>query len=247
MSKKIFPFFLLLLLIMLKTSAQITHYNPTALSPSAAQNFIVTDSEGKTYSYTEWRKLVISGDYNIRRTNQGDSRPEFLLYRYTAEEKAEHLKNMRRPAESKFFVTGELIKPFKVSDIYGNTLNAKAWAGKTVVLNFWFVGCQPCQIEIPELNKIAAKYSDNPNVIFIAIALDASFIISNSIKRNPFGYVLIPDGKRYADLFKINLYPTNVVIDKDGKVRFHSSGLYTNNAYWIDKTIEEIELGIKEL
>jgi hypothetical protein len=44
-------------------------------------------------------------------------------------------------------------------------------------------------------------------------------------------------------MFGIKLYPTNVVIDKDGKVRFHSSGLYTGTAYWIDKTIDESENG----
>jgi thiol-disulfide isomerase/thioredoxin len=216
-------------------------------TPTAAESYIVSDSEGKNYRYQEWHQLIISGDYNIRRINPGSSAPEFMLYKYTAEEKADHLKNMTRPPESKYFVTGEKIKPFKIHDIYDNTFDAKAWAGKTIVINFWFTNCMPCRTEIPELNKVAGKYSDNPNVMFLGICLDEKFIIANFIKRLPFGYVLVPDGKHFADMFDIKLYPTNVVIDKEGKVRFHSSGLYTNTAYWIDKTIEESDIGATEL
>jgi thiol-disulfide isomerase/thioredoxin len=240
--------FLIVIFLLLgaKASAQLVRINEKPGPAPAGESYIVTDSEGNQYNYDTWHKMVVSGDYNIRRTNAGSEPKEFRLYRYTAEEKADHLKNMRQPPESAYFITGEKIKPFKIHDLYGNTLDAKAWAGKTVVLNFWFTSCKPCQTEIPELNKVAGKYRDNANVIFIGIALDEDFYIKNFIKRTPFGYVLVPDGRHIADMFGIKLYPTNVVIDKEGKIRFHSSGLYTNTAFWIDKTIDESENGITQ-
>jgi len=42
----------------------------------------------------------------------------------------------------------------------------------------------------------------------------------------------VGDGRDYAALFKITSYPTNVVIDKDGKVVFHSTGGWPDNPYW---------------
>lgn len=235
--------FIFLMFVTFGTYAQIEVQPAPNAKRAEAESLIVTDFQGKVYPYTTWHQMVLSGDYNIRRKNPQAADKEFLLFKYTPEEKAEHMKNLRKPKESEYFTTGQTIKPFKITDIYGNKLDAKAWAGKTVVLNFWFTTCPPCQAEIPELNKIAGKYSDNPNVLFIAICLDQNFIIANFIRKKPFGYVLVPDGQRYADMFKIKLYPTNVVIDKDGKVRFHSSGLYTNTAYWIDKTVTESDSG----
>jgi thiol-disulfide isomerase/thioredoxin len=117
----------------------------------------------------------------------------------------------------------------------------KDWAGKTVVLNFWFIGCPPCRAEIPDLNKLALKYKDNPNVIFIAIALDESWEVADFMKKNPLAYHLVGDGRYYAKLFDINLYPTNVVVDKQGKVQLHYSGGYMNGPNWLDKTIQESE------
>jgi len=164
---------------------------------------------------------------------------EFLLVKLTEQEKTLRISRMPKPAESKFFTTGQTIKPFSVKDITGKKVEAKDWAGKTIVINFWFIGCPPCRAEIPELNELVAKYSNNPNVIFIGIALDEGYPIKDFTKTSPFAYRLVAEGGYYAKLFKINLFPTNVVIDKQGKVRFHGSGLAQNTPFWIDKTIQD--------
>jgi hypothetical protein len=61
------------------------------------------------------------------------------------------------------------------------------------------------------------------------------------IKNNPLAYHVVGDGRFYASRFDINLYPTNVVVDKQGKVQLHYSGGYQNGPYWLDKTIQESE------
>ena len=146
---------------------------------------------------------------------------------------------MPRPAESPFFMKGQELQSFSASDINGQKIKLNDLAGKVVVLNFWFIGCPPCRMEIPELNKIASKYANDPDVVFVAIGLDDKSDIRQFVKNNPFGYHLVDDGKDYARLYKINLFPTNVVLDKAGKVMFHSSGYAMNTPYWINKTIAE--------
>ena len=91
----------------------------------------------------------------------------------------------------------------------------------------------------PEPNKIVLNYKNNPNVIFLAIALDKKYQIKDFLKTTPFAYHIIDDGREYANLYKITTYPTNLVLDKDGKVVFHATGVKSNTPYWIKKSIEE--------
>ena len=198
---------------------------------------VVKDSSGKAYPYPVWHQLMISGNYVLKPTNPGASELEYVLVQLTPAQKADRLSRMPPPAASPYFTTGQHIKPFKIKDIYGNKLEAKDWAGKTIVLNFWFIGCPPCQAEIPELNKIAADYKDDPNVVFIGIALDEDFEIKDFIKNTPFNYRLVGDGRYYANLFKIHSFPTNVVINRSGNVVFYSTGYGMATPKWIANAI----------
>jgi len=217
--------------------------------PKLDQNSVVKDSSGMIYPYVIWQKMLQSGDYAMRtRFGMKDGKPdynevEFMIVKQTEQQKMERFAKMGRPADSQFFTTGASIKPFKIHDINGKKVETKDWAGKTVVLNYWFIGCPPCRAEIPDLNKLALKYKDNPKVIFIAIALDPDYEVADFIKNNPLAYHVVGDGRYFANMFKIHLYPTNVVIDKQGKVQLHYSGGYQNGPYWLDKTIQESEKG----
>lgn len=231
---------LLNLLLLLSVSALLAQ-TPAPRRLTVTENSVVKDSSGNVYPMVIWQKLTSTGDYWLRAVNPRDENTEFLLIKRTEQQKAEMISRMARPGDSKFFTTGQTIKPFKIKDLNGNKIEAKDWAGKTVVLNFWFIGCPPCRAEIPDLNKLALKYKDNPNVIFIAVALDQAWEVADFIKKNPLAYHLVGDGRYTAGLFGINLYPTNVVIDKQGKVQLHYSGGYMNGPYWLDKTIQESE------
>ena len=203
------------------------------------ENTIVKDSSGMQYPYAVWKKMVSSGDYRIKAIDKHSDSTAYVLIKMTEEQKDERMSRMRKPAESAFFTTGEKIESFNARDINGNKIKLKDLEGKVVVLNFWFIGCPPCRKEIPELNNIALKYANDPNVVFIAICLDQKYEVGEYVENNPFAYHIIYNGQMYADLYKIHLYPTNVILDKQGKVKFHASGLSANTPYWIVKTIEE--------
>ena len=106
------------------------------------------------------------------------------------------------------------------------------------MLNFWFIGCPPCMQEIPELNKIVDKYANNPNVVFLAIGLDGRYDIKQFLKTNPYNFDIIDDGRYYANLYNVTLYPTTVILDKAGKVMFNTVSFGPNSTYWITKTID---------
>ncbi|MCC8426931.1 hypothetical protein [Mucilaginibacter sp. UR6-11] len=117
--------------------------------PKATQISVVVDSSGMKYPYMLWRKMVQSGDYWLKPVNAAKDDTPFLLVKYTDEQKAYWFARMPKPAESTFFKTGQVIKPFKIKDIHGKKIEAKDWAGKTLVFNFWFIGCRPAARKYP--------------------------------------------------------------------------------------------------
>ncbi len=144
------------------------------------------------------------------------------------------------PRESNFFKKGRKIKDFSVKDIEGNSYNLRELEGKVVVLNFWFIACEPCQREIPELNKLADEYKDSSRIVFIAIALDEADKIIKFIERRPFSYNLVPNGRFIVQPLRINRFPTHVVLNKKGYVAFHTTGFSARTIPWLKKSITDL-------
>lgn len=210
--------------------------NPVKLSEES----LVFDSLGRELSYSLWQYMISSGEYGLKK-NQGDS---FFVYKLTAEQKETRkasIKKMPKPAESPFFITGEKLYRIKTKDIYGNKIDTKQLKGKILVLNFWFTNCSPCLKEIPELNQIVKEYQNDTNVVFVAIALDEENVLKKFLSTVPFLYKMISNGSFITSGYGIRSYPTNVVIDRESKIHFHTSGFAPNTSIWIRRAIEEIK------
>lgn len=210
------------------------------------ENSIVRNENGEIYPYQVWQKLLETGQFNIkgRKTENGDF--DFMIYKMTDEQLAEYKKKraeraatMPKPRPSEVFNDGDKFRFDKMKDLNGIKYDFKKDTGKVVVFNFWFINCPPCKKEIPELNDLVAKYKENKNVVFIAIALDDAHRLENFLKLSPFNYNIVPDGRFYSEKYGIKGYPTHVIVGKDGLVKFSTIGLATNTVYWVDKTIKE--------
>lgn len=124
------------------------------------------------------------------------------------------------------------------SIISTQTLNTKL-----IVLNFWFIACGPCQKELKNLLKLATKYKDNKNILFISISsMDDAEQLLFLDKYKHFGYQLIPKNKTVIDQFDINLFPTNIISYK-GETLFRLSG-YNDEVY--EKMDKEITKALNE-
>jgi thiol-disulfide isomerase/thioredoxin len=95
--------------------------------------------------------------------------------------------------------------------------------GKVVVLNFWFIGCAPCRVEIPGLNKLVEEYKGK-DVVFLAFASDEEDLLREFLKELPFKYGIVPRGGAAARLFDVSVYPTHIIIDKAGAVAYFLTG-----------------------
>jgi thiol-disulfide isomerase/thioredoxin len=241
---------LALFLFILTASGFICHAQISLVSPAMAKILpgewaVVRDSTGHQYTYDEWTRLMASGRYNLRGAGHkkpGDEHQEYLIYSmYTPDGHriiTEAMKK-RKPAESEQFHAGDVFKPFNERDINGQKFDLKKDKGKVYVINFWFINCPPCRAEIPDLNDIVEKYKDNKDVVFIAICLDDADRINTFLKLYPFNYHIIDNGRYIAEKYGVHLYPTNLVVNREGKVAYSSVSNQSSNQYWISKTIDE--------
>lgn len=204
-------------------------------------NTVVRDSTGVRLAYADWRRLMASGDYALSTKNPTSEAPEFSVVKLDEAAKARRNAMMPPTDESGFVKTGKKLDLFSAKSIDGYKIRPKDLEGKVVVLNFWFVKCAPCRDEMPELNKIVKAYENNPNVIFIAVALDQKDDIREFLKTNPFAYHIVDDGKEFADKYEIKSYPTNIILDKEGKVKFHSAGYGWSTLQGFAKAIDEVK------
>ena len=116
----------------------------------------------------------------------------------------------------------------------GNTYNLYENKGKVRVVNFWATWCAACKHELPDFDKFAKAY---PEVDVIAICgqsgLDKDVIawmndpVQDAQKNAWSDYSLTfgfygPDQDVYGDMGGQGMWPTTVVVDEDGVIRYTS-------------------------
>ncbi len=113
---------------------------------------------------------------------------------------------------------------FKLTRMDGSTFKLADYAGKVVVLNFWATWCGPCLTELPMLEKTAAKYKDDAEVVFLALSTDeerdevAPFVRQHKFKLT-MGYA-----EHLEDHFRVSSIPTTMVFDRKGEIAFRQAG-----------------------
>ena len=199
---------------------------------------VVYDSTGKELPYSVWKILTQSGDFALRRNGNGS----FQLYRLSEEQKEfrDSIILSIPPPQSTAFSRGQKMYRIKTTDIYGNKVNTEELKGKIIVLNFWFINCPPCRSEIPELNRLVEAYQKDSSIVFIGIALDELQDIADFLAECPFNYIMIGNGKKLKRSYDVKNFPTNVVIDRQGKVYYHCMGYSPSTTVWLKKAIDEI-------
>lgn len=182
------------------------------------RNTVFYDSVGKVTSYESFWSQVWTGRYKAVYNRSLNSRT--MVSMSADEYQVELAKTKKRISNS--FRLGETFPEFSVTDIRGITINNDSLKGKVVVLNFWFIGCTPCEVERPLLNMLATKYKES-EVVFISFARNDKDQLELFLNDHPIDCRVIPTEKDFVkSTFKVNGYPVNTVLSPDGKYFFNS-------------------------
>jgi peroxiredoxin len=115
-------------------------------------------------------------------------------------------------------VLGKSMPGIEFKTIAGKNFKMKNLKGKVVVLNFWFIGCEPCIKELPALNKLIQEYK-NKEALFFGITYETLMTLkSDFFPKYKFDFAIVPDSKNITEMFAAG-YPTTYIIDKNGIVK----------------------------
>ena len=117
--------------------------------------------------------------------------------------------------------TQQVMPTFKVSEISGKTITQDNFKGKVTIINFWATSCTTCVKEMPKLVETYDKYKSN-GLEFMALAMsyDPPMYVVNfaETRKLPFIVAMDSDGSAAKSFGKIQLTPTTLVINKQGKI-----------------------------
>ena len=134
---------------------------------------------------------------------------------------------------------GSTIENLSLTDLNGENYSMENLKGKIIVLNFWFTNCAPCIKEMPDLNKMKEKY-EKEKVVFFAITYNKKDLVLPFLQKVKLDYIIIPNDQKTIDDFQIKFFPTNILINKEGKVEFINETFVSNGVDIIDKKIEKL-------
>jgi thiol-disulfide isomerase/thioredoxin len=198
------------------------------------------DSIGQVNSRDAHWALVISGKF---KSVYNESENKKKLVRMPAEEFATELHNTETRI-TKSNKTGTELPDFDETDIHGNQFTRNGLKGKITVINIWFIGCPPCEMERPALNELTKFYQERKDIIFLSFAAkNTREQVVKYMENNAILYNAFPMDKEFIKKFEIHEYPVNIVVDRNGKCLYYSSGtgvgITTILKQQIDKALKE--------
>ncbi len=198
---------------------------------------IFYDSVGQITTWENYMSTLVSGKYKLVRS--GNIR---TLKKMMPEEIEKEI-NRTEKRITKTDKIGKGFPEFDITDINGNRLVKNELKGKVLVINFWFIGCPPCEIERPSLNDLRKLYKDNEDVVFISFARNNKEELIKNLDEYPILYNVVPTEKDFIKSnFEINAFPINIIVGKDGNYFFYGRasgiGIMTILQRQIDKTLK---------
>jgi cytochrome c biogenesis protein CcmG/thiol:disulfide interchange protein DsbE len=123
---------------------------------------------------------------------------------------------------------GDLAPVFEAPDLQGVTVSLSALRGSVVLLNVWATWCEPCREELPELARLAARHREG-GLVVIGVSVDglkAQDELRRLVDASGVTYPILLDPRStIVPKLKIVGFPTTVLIDRQGVLRWRQEGL----------------------
>lgn len=132
---------------------------------------------------------------------------------------------------------GKPFPDFKVTDTAGRVWTKADILGKPFVLNYWHTGCGPCIKEMPDLNEWMKVC---PDVTYFSTTRNTAEQIKKIVENRPFLFTHIADELFFFNLFKVQVTPTTLLIDKKGIIRYWEEGTSTSKREFLLDKLKEL-------
>jgi peroxiredoxin len=107
---------------------------------------------------------------------------------------------------------------FTLSDLHGRSWSLADLHGKVVLVNFWATWCPPCRKEMPDLEKLYARFRDR-GLVVLAISDEDRAKIEPFVEKAQFTFpVLLDPGGKVHEAFDVGGIPKSFAFDRQGKL-----------------------------
>lgn len=127
-----------------------------------------------------------------------------------------------------------------LKDLQGRTHKLTDYKGKAVLVSYWASWCRPCIEEMPSLVKLKEKYKDKLEILAINVREDKATIEQFTKAMNINFPILQDKNSSTVENWKVYVYPSNFIVDNNGKLRYAATGAMD----WQDSEIENILEGL---
>ncbi|MCL4253688.1 MAG: TlpA family protein disulfide reductase [Anaerolineae bacterium] len=99
------------------------------------------------------------------------------------------------------------------------------YRGQPIILNFWATWCEPCLVEMPDLQRLYDEFGADGLVVLGINLGEAPMIVNEWRKRLNLTFPIGIDDGRVAGLYRLRTQPTTFIISPEGVIThiFHGT------------------------
>ena len=118
-------------------------------------------------------------------------------------------------------IAEQKIAPFELINKVGEIVDNESLKGKVVLLDFWFIGCGPCWVRFPEVQRIYEKYKDHNEFALFAVNRDDDPAkLFSRIEEKGYTFPVLRGTQKEMDALGVYKYPTVMITNKNGDLVF---------------------------
>ncbi|WCL81913.1 TlpA disulfide reductase family protein [Saprospira sp. CCB-QB6] len=139
-------------------------------------------------------------------------------------------------------ILGQKAPNFQLKDLDGKSVQLSDYAGQVVLVNFFFKNCKPCQVEVPSLNQLQEDFGPE-GLVVLGLSRDDLTTTQAFAQEFKSKSPLLYNAQEVAKTYKVVAYPSNILIDKNGKIIEYFTGSSSFDATY---TYRELKPAIRK-
>ena len=125
---------------------------------------------------------------------------------------------------------GQQAPDFSLQLHSGEDVTLSELQGKPVVLNFYTTWCPPCQLEMPDFQKIYEEYGDLLHMLGVSAGEEIA-VVDAFLAETGYTYPMAYDpAGTVSSAYSIDFIPQTWILDSDGIIVEYIAGMTTESA-----------------